>query len=205
MHAFRIILLSLLACLAMGKDKPATEPPRTIEEAHQQLEAQLSADQLAKIDAMKSEKEMVEYHLSIGMALRNKWGLWGGSPLANHLWKLGFSHPDDMSSVILETLWCKRHHRDFRLEERADYFQAYWKAAANPPATALDPTDNSEVEWTLSFDAGTDDKPRQIHVGKSKKSGRWLAYEYDKGVYLPKGDLVQKIKVFTDDPFAKKQ
>ncbi len=206
MQAFRTLLLTLYACVALGEDKPIpTEPPRNLEEAHQQLETLLSQENLARIDAMKSEKEMVEYHLSIGMALRNKWGFWGGSPLANHLWKLGFSHPDDMSDVILKTFWCKRHRRDFRLEERADYYEAYWRAAADPPPSARDPMDDSEVEWTLSLGAGTDDKPRQIHVGRSKKSGRWLAYEFDKGIYVPNADLTKKIKVLASDPFTVKK
>ena len=122
--------------------------------------------------------------------------------MANHLWKLGFSHPDDMSDVILQTFWCKHHRRDFNLEERADYCQAYWKAAADPPDSARDPADHSEVDWTLSFGAGTDEKPRQIHVGRSKKSGRWLAYEFDKGVYVPNADLMKKIQVFASDPFV---
>ena len=204
------ILFSLIACWsAPGEDKPSSpaplEAPRTLEEAHHQLESLLSKEELSRIDAMKSEKEMIEYHLSVGMAIRNNWGLWGGSPLAVHLWQLGFTHPDDMSNVILQTFWCRRHKRDLRLEERADYYQAYWKAAADPPATAMDPADGSAVEWSMSFGAGTDEKPRQIHVGKSEKTGRWLAYEYNKGVYVPDAELLKKIATFQLDPFAHKK
>lgn len=188
-----------------GENKPAPkDPPRTLEEAHQQLEGLLPAGELAKIDAMKSEKEMVEYHFSIGRGLRNQWCLWG-SPLTDHLGKLGFSHPDDMSAVILETLWCRRHHRDFRLQERAHYYQIYWKAAATPPATAVDPDDHSEVAWTSSFCEDNAEKPRAIHVGRSKKTGRWLAYEFDKGVYVPDTELAKEIKASASDPFAGKK
>ncbi len=178
------------------------EPPRNLEEAHQQLESLLSKEELGRIDAMKSEKEMVDYHLSVGLAIRNNWGLWGGSPLAMHLWQLGFEHAEDMSSVILQTFWCKRHRRDFRLEDRADYYRAYWKAAAEPPASARDPEDGAGVEWSIAFAAGTDERPRQIHVGRSKQTGRWLAYEYNKGVYVPDKALTAKIKTFASDPFA---
>ncbi len=160
-------------------------PPGTLEEAHQQLERTLPKEELAKIDAMKSEDDMIGYHFGLGMGLRNSWGLWGGGPLAKNMNKLGFHHPDDMSGVILETFWCKRHGKDFRLKERADYYETYWKGAADPPETAKDPQDQSVIEWKFSFGA--------IHVGKSKKTGRWLAYEYDKGVYLPTPEIKKRI------------
>ncbi len=145
-------------------------PPKTLEEAHQQLEKLLPKDEVAKIDAMKTEDEMIEYHFGLGMGMRNSWGLWGGGPLAQHMNKLGFHHSDDMSGVILETFWCKRHKKDFRLKERAAYYAAYWKASADPPETAKDPKDSSEVDWNMSLGAGDDKRPRQIHVGKSKKT-----------------------------------
>ena len=186
--------------------KTEAPPPKTLEEAHLQLEKLFPRDELAKIDAMKTESEMIEYHFGLGMGMRNEWGLWGGGPLAKHMNKLGFYHPDDMSGVILETFWCKRHKKDFRLKERAAYYAAYWKAAAEPPETAKDPKDGSKVDWNMSFGAGDDKTPREIHVGKSKKTGRWLAYEHDKGVYEPDAALLKRI---TDgdssDPFAPKE
>jgi hypothetical protein len=184
-------------------EKAQAPPPKTLEEAHQQLEKLFPKDELAKIDAMKSESEMIEYHFGLGMGMRNSWGLWGGGPLAQHMNKLGFHHPDDMSGVILETFWCKRHNKDFRLKERVAFNEAYWKAAANPPETAKDPKDGSKVEWNMSLGAGDDKSPRQIHVGKSKKTGRWLAYEHDKGVYEPDAALLKRIKdQESADPFG---
>ncbi|MBK8091050.1 MAG: hypothetical protein IPK32_03375 [Verrucomicrobiaceae bacterium] len=167
-------------------------PPKSLEEAHQQLEKLLPKKELVKIDAMKTEGEMIKYHFGPGMGMRNGWGLWGGGPLAQHMNKLGFHHPDDMSAVILETFWCKRHKKDFRLKERAAYYEAYWKAAADPPRSARDPKDGSVVDWNMSFGAGEDESPRQIHAGKSMKTGRWLAYEYDKGVYEPNAALLKR-------------
>jgi len=167
--------------------------PTTLEEAHLQLERQLSKEELAKIDAMQSEDEMSQYHFGLGMAVRNVWGLWEVSPLAQHMQKLGFTQPDDMSGVILATFWCKRHGKDFRLKERADFYAAYWKAEADPPKTAKDPKDRSQIDWSFSLGAGDKKSPRQIHVGRSKKTGRWLAYEYDKGVYVPDDELQKRI------------
>lgn len=99
--------------------KQQENAPTTLAEAHARLEQTLSAEELAKIDAMPSEDDMIKYHFGLGLNIRNGWGLWAGGPLAQHMRELGFSHPDTMSGVILNTFWCKRHGKDFRLEERA--------------------------------------------------------------------------------------
>jgi len=105
-----------------------TKIPQTLAEAHTALERLFTAQELAEIDRMKSEAEMVKYHFSLGMSIRNSWGLWRGSPLAKHLQELGFIHPDDMSGVVLETFWCKRHQQPFRLKEKAQVCRVYWEA-----------------------------------------------------------------------------
>jgi len=53
----------------------------------------------------------VAYHSTMGMHLRNIFGLWYKSPLAQHLEKhWGVSHPDDMSGLLLEqwVTWLKK-------------------------------------------------------------------------------------------------
>lgn len=160
-------------------------PPKTLEEAHQLLEKMLPKEELAKIDAMKTEDEMIEFHFGLGRGLRNGWGLWGGGPLAQHMNKLGFRHPDDMSGVILETFWCRRHNKDYRLKDRAAYYDSYWKAVAAPPATAVDPSDGSPIEWSGHTSIDDPKAPRAIHHGKSKKTGRSLDYEIGRGVFVP--------------------
>lgn len=119
-----VVLLSFSVVCAQGREE-ANQPeeqkgiPTTLAEAHAELERTLSAEELAKIDAMESEDGMIRYHMGLGAGIRNSWGLWAGGPLAKHMQELGFTHPDDMSGVILETFWCKRHGKDFRLAERA--------------------------------------------------------------------------------------
>src|SRR5690606_10090588 len=77
---------------------------------------------------MPSEDGMAIYHFGLGLNIRNGWGLWKGGPLAQHMRELGFTHPDDMSGLILDTFWCKRHGKDLRLEERAAKYKEYWDA-----------------------------------------------------------------------------
>jgi hypothetical protein len=110
------IILSLSAVRAQEAKKENQQQreskiPATLAEAHAALERILSPQMPAEIDAMPSESRTIQYHMGLGAALRNSWGLWHGSPLAKHMQELGFTHPDTMSGVILETFWCKRHVR----------------------------------------------------------------------------------------------
>lgn len=45
---------------------------------------------------------MWRYHHSIGMYVRNNYGLWKGGPLQDYFLARGLRHPDDMSGVLLE-------------------------------------------------------------------------------------------------------
>ena len=94
------------------------ESPASLVEAHARLEEIVSPETLAKIDAMPSEEGM-SLIFGLGLSMRNAWGLWADSALARHMKELGFTNGDEMSGAILATFWCKRHGRDFRLEERA--------------------------------------------------------------------------------------
>lgn len=107
----------------------AQEIPQTLDQAHEQLEKLFPPEELALIDEMPSEKDMIRYHFSTGMWIRNNWGLRRGSALAKHLNSLGFTHPDDMSSIILETFWFKRHGKDFDqyVEQQAADYKTYWE------------------------------------------------------------------------------
>ena len=133
-------LVALPACLLAlwawsslrAQDAPPEERrpvPTTLAEAHAELEEILPAEELARIDAMPSSEDMVFYHRSLGMRIRNQWGLWRGGPLAVQMNALGFSDPDDISGTILATFWCKRHSQDFQLKERAEKYARYWEEA----------------------------------------------------------------------------
>jgi len=50
----------------------------------------------------KGEIESGEMHFGLGMGLRNSWGLWVGSRLAVYFKEQGITHPDSMSSYILD-------------------------------------------------------------------------------------------------------
>lgn len=168
--------------------------PKDLTDAHVQLERLIPKEELQRIDEMKSEDQMIVYHRNLGMHLRNEWGLWRGSRLADEMRRLGFHHPDDMSAVIFQTLWCKRHQKDFAIEQRAEYYEKYWEAYSAPPKDLKDLRDGSEIKWYQILDTGDDKHPAAVHIGKSTKTGKLVAYEFGKGVYLPKGDLLKRVR-----------
>jgi hypothetical protein len=125
MRVIELLLVPFLLSLVSGQEERVRNQqqeqvkiPTTLAEAHAELERVLPPETLAEIDAMPSEKDMVQYHIPLGTSLRNSW-VSPGSPLAKQMQELGFTHPDGMSSVILVTFWRKRHGEDLRLEELA--------------------------------------------------------------------------------------
>ena len=99
--------------------------PSTLAEAIAFLKQELPSETLR---AMREdpENEMARYHHNLGRQIRNRWGLWSGSPLKGHLEGLGLNHADDMSSLILTSL--RRHLRGepLRVEEQVKKHQEYW-------------------------------------------------------------------------------
>lgn len=75
------------------------------------------------------------YHHSIGRKIRNEFGLWKGAgccpvgeaPLYYWFYRRGLSHPDDMSTIILELAWCHRHQTSLDLDVEIAKYQAYWE------------------------------------------------------------------------------
>ena len=54
-------------------------------------------------------------HFSLGMYLRNNWGLWGGSRLSHYFETRGVQHPDSMSGLIIEYYydWLNNRNEDW--------------------------------------------------------------------------------------------
>jgi len=208
---FLILLLPLVGSKAWADDANSTDKatkrtPTTLAEAHSELERILPSEELAKIDAMKSEKDMIEYHFGLGLYIRNNWGLWRGSPLSKHLNELGFTHPDDMSAVILETFWCKRHGQPFRLSERAAEFSAYWEASRKAQAdeekrvvAAKKKMRSMMMEITLiNRNASTIMMPPRID---SEIRARYLA-QYNDGVLIGvRKDTGRRDATFVTEPY----
>jgi hypothetical protein len=133
---------------------------------------------------------MVRFHFTAGLAMRNGWGLWTNSPLAQHLKSFGIQHPDDMSGAILETLWCRLHGQPFRLEERGAISTAWWQGNEPPPQSATTP-DGSQIDFRETVHVtGSNGLPRGIHIGRSTRDKSFWAFENGVGVYRLDGQML---------------
>jgi hypothetical protein len=166
--------------------------PASLEDAFAELEKMLSPKVRREMKE-GAEEDMVRYHMGLGLWLRNNWGLWGGSRLARYFNGLGVHHPDDMSSIILDTFWRRLNDKPLRLEERVAHSQAYWKAMAAPKNKSC-PDDGSPLEiWRWLHDQTEGGMPRVIHVGECKRRKHLWVYEHDKVWYKPTAEQLRRI------------
>jgi hypothetical protein len=69
-----------------------------------------------------------QLHHSLGRWIRNNWGLWAkDSEIFQFFSDLGLHHPDDMSSIILDSFAAKLKGEEFDLDGAVKYYQEYWK------------------------------------------------------------------------------
>jgi hypothetical protein len=104
--------------------------PKNLIECFEALKKILTIEEVEDIKA--SEDNTVKYHHSLGRWMRNNWGLWGSSELKTYFEELGFTHADDMSSIILDSfhLYLNNLPLDSYLEEQVKFYKDYW--AKNP-------------------------------------------------------------------------
>ena len=84
--------------------------PKDIDEAIDTLDTILSAeDKQYLTDSTSTMRGFVAAtHFSLGMWMRNNWGLWGGSRLQRYFRDRQVFHPDDMSGEILKAYYKKK-------------------------------------------------------------------------------------------------
>lgn len=79
--------------------------PKDIEDCCVQLDKILSEKDKEYIKGLPKKDDTIDLHFSLGMWIRNNWGLWGGSRLQIYFLKKRINHPDDMSGKILEAYY----------------------------------------------------------------------------------------------------
>jgi hypothetical protein len=105
------------------------EVPKTLEECFEKLKV-LCSDDLEQFRKTK-EKDLIHFHFTLGMWLRNNWKLWGGvlleqHPLKKYFLDLGLFHPDDMSHVIIVSFWRHLNNKPLEMKAQARHFIDYW-------------------------------------------------------------------------------
>jgi len=82
-------------------DKPSKHP-QSVAEAVSALLAQIKPEDKEQIRRME-QKDLTDLHFSLGMYIRNNFGLWQGNRAL--LADCGNVHEDDASGVIIQALW----------------------------------------------------------------------------------------------------
>lgn len=97
--------------------------PENLYYAVQKLKDELDKETLGYI----KQNGYLGLHHGLGTAIRNKWGLWQNSVLAEWFKNaLGIEHADDMSGIILESLYRELNDRDWEPEKQAQKYKDYW-------------------------------------------------------------------------------
>jgi hypothetical protein len=132
-----VVLLAVTALLGCATVEPRSEgceelppTPSSLRDAIRALEAWLPPADLATFKQTPESEATASAHFGFGMGLRNCWGLWHGSRLARHFNGLGIYHPDDMSGIILTSLWRHLNHEPLRVDEQVKVCREYWSQAA---------------------------------------------------------------------------
>jgi len=112
--------------------------PRNLEDCFQELNKMLPPELIDDIK-VGTERNMIRFHLNIGMWIRNNWGLWKGSRLSEYFNRIGIKHPDDMSGIILNSYWRHLHDRPIKLKDQVDLYKAYWSIVKKHPSNKKPP------------------------------------------------------------------
>jgi hypothetical protein len=78
----------------------------------------------------------IAMHHGLGQAIRNNWGLWGGSELKTFFEQTyGLGHADDMSGLILGSVEAAIRNESFVVEKEAKRYKEFWRKQKIDPLT----------------------------------------------------------------------
>lgn len=111
--------------------------PTTLGECISYWVDSLSNEQLESLRGL-SEDDFYDrfHHFTVGMSMRNGWGLWDEtSPL--HMWfaERGIHHADDMSGIIFTSLYRAMNNQPIEFVKQVKYYRDYWKEQKIDPDT----------------------------------------------------------------------
>lgn len=120
----RYIVLFLLIQLSIGAfgQEPTKQElkykPKNLEECMVKLDLMLTDADKDTIRSMGEHDFAVSQHFSLGLHMRNYWGLWKQKELYHFFDSLGVTHPDNMSGIILVSYHRYLSDQEIKLEEQ---------------------------------------------------------------------------------------
>lgn len=107
--------------------------PSNLETAVQVLFDTLDPEDVA--DIQKTDPH--DYHHGLGRYLRNSWSMWDRKTklVQWFIRTYGLCHPDDISSIIIQALWCKVRGTEHDIRKQVQDYHEHWAAYGVNPAT----------------------------------------------------------------------
>ena len=125
-----VLILFATQILAQENDKQDLGyKPKNLDEAIIQLDKLFSDSLKQEITLMDENEFRGRSHMSMGLWVRNNWGLWTEGELSQYFNTLGIFHPDDMSGIILTSYYRHLKNYDYELDKQIKNYQDHWKEA----------------------------------------------------------------------------
>ena len=90
--------------------------PQSVQEAVDRLHASISLNDEIRLAASLTEKDLTDFHFSLGHYIRNEFGLWSGNDALLESCRIiagkQYLHVDDASSIIIKALWVRLKKED---------------------------------------------------------------------------------------------
>ncbi|MEI6347296.1 MAG: DUF6794 domain-containing protein [Bacteroidota bacterium] len=102
--------------------------PKDISDCFSQLNILLCDSLKLEIKKMTEDDFTGTAHLSLGMWIRNNWGLWAGSRLQVYMLNLKFKHPDEMSDFILSCYYKKLQGTPIKVKQEIKIYNKKYKS-----------------------------------------------------------------------------
>ncbi len=137
-------LLSKMTEINADTFRKVFQIPTQFEESLMKLDSMMNPKMEEWIKCLPDGEFSGYVHHGFGRYLRNNWGLWGNSELADNLSKMGILHPDDMSGIILDSYQRKLKGEELKVEEQLKYYHDYWRNTGMPVDSILNELNKGE-------------------------------------------------------------
>ena len=167
--------------------------PGGLDEAILELRRMISPE-LLELMRVDEEDGMNRFHHGLGTWLRNNWGLWHGSELARRFHEMGIFHADDMSGILLDSLWRDLNQQPRRLDLQVARDRESWRQNSYP-AQLRCPKHDSALDWFMSMPDPRSKKPGAVlHGFECERRQELWVWQVDRGLDRPGPSVARKIR-----------
>ncbi len=173
-----LLLISELSIQAFGQEPSKQElkyKPKNLNECMTKLDLMLTEVDRDTIRSMNEHDFAISQHFSLGLHIRNYWGLWKQKALYHFFDSLGVTHPDNISGIILVSyhryLSNKEIDLDGQIRDLNESIQEYEDQLIMGISNSKNIWNSIQVGDTVLIDFRTDKT--------GKKPGTYFIYSYE--------------------------